>query len=88
MTAIVLDLSSRLQEPRGAGTCGMCAKHDGECYPHRIEWAARLLRAHRNAHAADLLTPSAETTAGLRDVLAVLSGITTECLSPSKRRVR
>lgn len=88
MTATVISLDSRRPQPTTAATCPACQyRRDGsECYPHRLDSLAGRLRGHFNSTAAELLVDRALLATALTDAIAVLDGITHECLPVDERK--
>lgn len=87
MTATILDLTSRLAQAQAAESCEACARDTkvGLCYPHRLAYLARDLRAEMLNHQGELLTPTADVERIADAVLEVLDGITRECLADTDR---
>lgn len=77
MSGNVVSLAGRRAAREAHATCPGCTA-DQLCYPHRLDSAASRLREAGDG----VLLVSADA---LDDVLAVIDGITSECLPPSQR---
>ena len=93
MSATIHDsFVSRRGDQLRRGGCSNCAsRSDGQlCYPHRLDSLADRLRNDLAATRDELLVPSSAVAESLADALAVLNGITDECLTPTDltRRTR
>ena len=86
MTATVVLLDAERRNRRPTAGCQRCEmRTDGSrCFPHRLDDLADRLRAHDPSDA--LLIPSEELADVLADVLGVLDGITSECLTRTDER--
>lgn len=79
MSGNVVQLSDHRPAPVREEGCS--CRPDHLCYPHRLTNAAALLRAEvKAAREIDWLTPTRDLERIAADVLAVLDGITAECL--------
>lgn len=88
MTATVIPFSRRRSDQLRAEGCQACAcRADGAlCYPHRLSTLADRLREDQAATARELLVSATDVAEVLADALAVLDGITTECLTATPHR--
>ena len=87
MTAPVASLAAeRLKRRRP--DCERCSRRaDGlPCVPHRLDALAHRLREAEDPDV--LLVPAEDHRAVLADALAVIDGVTSECLSPAERNAR
>lgn len=90
MSAPVISLDSQRRKRRPAAGCQRCeARDDGtRCYPHQLEALAIRLREDRAEHEGELLIPADDLAETWADALAVLDGITAECLTPMERTAK
>lgn len=87
MTAPVISLDSQRLKRRPAPGCQRCeARTDGtRCFPHQLDALAVRLRTERAEHEGELLIPADDLAETWAEALAVLDGITAECLTPTER---
>ncbi len=90
MTAPIVDLDSQRLKRRPAPGCTRCDHRTDStrCFPHQLDALATRLRADRADHAGELLIPAQDLAETWADALAVLDGITAECISPMERKAK
>lgn len=90
MTAPIVDLASQRLKRRPAPGCTRCEhRTDGtRCFPHQLEALAIRLRSDQADHAGELLIAADDLAETWADALAVLDGITAECLTPMERTAK
>lgn len=87
MSAQVIDLTSRLAQPKPTVSCRAC-RPGFTCHPHRIAALSRRLRIASDLDAGTLLMPRQTFADVLDEVLNVLDQITDEVLPTEERGIQ